>query len=134
MWQISAGLGIALVLASGAFKMYYDRAEAEKQALQTQLQVAVNNQQILENTIEGQNQQLLDAVAAQEKQAEQMRGLEQKNQQANEEVSSLRMKFAKHDLNHLSLRKPGLIENIINKATKEVGNDLAEITNPNRDP
>jgi len=132
MWQISAVLGVALLVTGGAFKLYYDKSQAEKQSLLTQLQVAVNNQQILENTIESQNQQLLDAVAAQEKQAEQMRGLEQKNQQANEEVSSLRMKFAKHDLNHLSLRKPGLIENIINKATKEVGNDLAEITNPDR--
>ena len=47
-------------------------------------------------------------------------------------MSSLRQKFARHDLNNLSLRKPGLIEKIVNKATKEVGNELAQITDPNR--
>ena len=134
VWQISAGLGLALILVTGAFKLYYDKAEAERQALQTQLQVAVNNQQILENTIDKQNQQMLDALEAQKKQTEQIRGLEQQNQEANQEANNLRMKFAKHDLNHLSLRKPGLIANIINKATVEVGNDLKEITNPDRSP
>ena len=134
MWQISAVFGVALIVVSGAFKLYYDKAEAEKQALQTQLQVAVNNQQILENTIDKQNQQMLDALEAQKKQTEQIRGLEQQNQLATQEVSDLRMKFARHDLNNLSLRKPGLIAKIINKATVEVGNDLKEITNPNRSP
>jgi len=134
VWQISAVFGVALIVVSGAFKLYYDKAEAEKQALQTQLQVAVNNQQILENTIDKQNQQMLDALEAQKKQTEQIRGLEQQNQLATQEVSDLRMKFARHDLNNLSLRKPGLIAKIINKATVEVGNDLKEITNPNRSP
>jgi hypothetical protein len=77
---------------------------------------------------------MLDALEAQKKQTEQIRGLEQQNQLATQEVSDLRMKFARHDLNNLSLRKPGLIAKIINKATVEVGNDLKEITNPNRSP
>lgn len=130
--KLSIVMGVALFIMAGAFKLYYDKAEAEKQAFLTQLQVAVDNQQMLENTIENQNKQLLDTLARQEAQQEKMRGLEQQNQEANEEVNNLRMKFAKHDLNHLSLRKPGLIENIINKATREVGNDLKKITSPDR--
>ena len=37
MWQISAGLGIALALSLGSFKLYYDKAEAEKDAMELSL-------------------------------------------------------------------------------------------------
>ena len=131
MWAVAV-LFVALSGVSGAFKLYYDKSEAEKVAFATQLQVAVNNQQVLENTIEDQNRKILASLERQKEQQEQMRGLEEQNREANEEVSILKLKFAKHDLIHLSLRKPGLIEAIINKATKRVGADFAEITNPDR--
>ena len=44
------------------------------------------------------------------------------------EVDAIRKKFAKHNLNVLSLRKPKLIEKIINRGTKEVLDDLENIT------
>ena len=131
MWAVAV-VFLALSGVAGAFKLYYDKSEAEKVAFATQLQVAVNNQQVLENTIEDQNRKILASLERQKEQQEQMRGLEEQNREANEEVSNLKMKFAKHDLNHLCLRKPGLIEAIINKATKRVGADFAEITNPDR--
>ena len=55
MWQVSAGLGIALALALGSFKLYYDKAEAEKKALQAEVQQALRNQALLETTIADQN-------------------------------------------------------------------------------
>ena len=115
-----------------SFKVYYDRTEAEKDALRAELQTSINNQQVLENTIRDQNNRIAQAIEAQKQQQEQIQGLQEKNREATEEVSSLRQKFARHDLNNLSLRKPGLIEKIVNKATKEVGDELAQITDPNR--
>mgnify|MGYP003120424914 CR=1 FL=1 len=56
--------------------------------------------------------------------------LQAENAAAQAEVESIRKKFAKHDMNVLSLRKPGLIENIINRGTKEVLSDLETLTNP----
>ena len=50
MWQISGGLVIALVIVSGAFKLYYDKAEAEKEAIATQLRQSADNQLLLENS------------------------------------------------------------------------------------
>ena len=132
MWQIAGVLGAALVMCGVSFKVYYDRTEAEKDALQAELQTSINNQQVLENTIRDQNNRIAQAIEAQKQQQEQIQGLQEKNREAAEEVSSLRQKFARHDLNNLSLRKPGLIEKIVNKATKEVGDDLAQITDPNR--
>ena len=132
MWQIAGVLGAALVMCGVSFKVYYDRTEAEKDALQAELQTSINNQQVLENTIRDQNNRIAQAIEAQKQQQEQIQGLQEKNRVAAEEVSSLRQKFARHDLNNLSLRKPGLIEKIVNKATKEVGDELAQITDPNR--
>ena len=132
MWQIAGVLGAALVMCGVSFKVYYDRTEAEKDALQAELQTSINNQQVLENTIRDQNNRIAHAIEAQKQQQEQIQGLQEKNREAPEEVSSLRQKFARHDLNNLSLRKPGLIEMIVNKATKEVGDELAQITDPNR--
>lgn len=132
MWQIAGVLGAALVMCVVSFKVYYDRAEAEKDALRIELQTAVNNQKVLESTIQDQNDRIIQAIQEQKQQQEQIQGLQEKNREAAKEVSSLRQKFARHDLNNLSLRKPGLIEKIVNKATKEVGDELAQITNPNR--
>tara|TARA_R100000995_G_scaffold55774_1_gene27461 strand:+ start:178 stop:576 length:399 start_codon:yes stop_codon:yes gene_type:complete len=132
MWQIAGVLGAALVMCGVSFKVYYDRTEAEKDALRAELQTSINNQQVLENTIRDQNNRIAQAIEAQKQQQEQIQGLQEKNREAAEEVSSLRQKFARHDLNNLSLRKPGLIEKIVNKATKEVGDELAQITDPNR--
>tara|TARA_R100001082_G_C4361434_1_gene159558 strand:+ start:112 stop:510 length:399 start_codon:yes stop_codon:yes gene_type:complete len=132
MWQISGVLGAALVMCVVSFKVYYDRTEAEKVALRVELQAAVDNQQVLEGTIKAQNDRIVRAIEAQKQQQEQIQGLEQKNREAATEVSTLRQKFARHDLNNLSIRKPGLIEKIVNKATKGVGDELAQITDPAR--
>ena len=132
MWQVAGVLGAALVMCGISFKIYHDRSEAEKAALRVELQAAIDNQQVLEGTIKAQNDRIVRAIEAQKQQQEQIQGLEQKNREAAAEVSSLRQKFARHDLNNLSLRKPGLIERIVNKATKEVGDELAQITDPNR--
>ena len=132
MWQVAGVLGAALVLCVVSFKVYYDRTEAEKVALRVELQAAVDNQQVLEGTIKAQNDRIVRAIEAQKQQQEQIQGLEQKNREAATEVSTLRQKFARHDLDNLSIRKPGLIEKIVNKATEGVGDELAQITDPAR--
>lgn len=132
MWQVAGVLGAALVLCVVSFKVYYDRTEAEKAALRVELQAAIDNQQVLEGTIKAQNDRIVRAIEAQKQQQEQIQGLEQKNREAATEVSTLRQKFARHDLDNLSIRKPGLIEKIVNKATKGVGDELAQITDPAR--
>ena len=38
-FKLSIALGIALVMLSGGFKFYYDKSEAEKMAMATQLQI-----------------------------------------------------------------------------------------------
>ena len=132
MWQISAALGIALVVAGGAFKMYYDKSEAEKEAMATQLQQAMDNQQRLENAIATQNEQIERALTEQKAAQERIQNLTLANNEANEKVEDLRNKFARHDLDMLSLRKPGLVEKLVNRGTAKVFADLEKLTDPNQ--
>ena len=112
--KISAVLGLLLILSLGAFKLYYDKSEAEKEAMATQLQQAMDNQQRLENAIATQNEQLEQALAEQQASQQRIQTLTTANNQATEQVEELRSKFARHDLNMLSLRKPGLVEKMVN--------------------
>ena len=132
MWQISAGLGLALALTLGGFKLYYDKKEAETKAFYLQLEQSIQNQKVLEGTIESQNEDLQRTLANHELVVGQIERLSKENMAAQNEVINIKKSFAKHDLNILSIRKPKLIEKIINRGTGDVLNDLKNITDPNQ--
>ena len=129
-FKLSIVLGIALVALGGAFKLYYDKSEAEKEAMAVALQTAINNQQVLEDTIAKQNADIENQLEKQKQQQEQISQLQSDNREANEGVSDLRAKFARHDLNMLSMAKPGLVEKMVNRGTARVGSALKEMTDP----
>ena len=131
-FKLSIGLGIALMLVSGAFKMYYDRSQAELDAFHIRLEQSIQNQKTLESTIDQQNNNLKETIKNQDLMIAQVERLQKQNMEAQNEVTDLRKKVSKHSLNVLSVRKPKLIEKIINTGTKEVLKDLEEITNPNQ--
>ena len=130
MWQLVIGSGILMLVLVGGFKSYYDKAEAQKRELQTKLELAIDNQELLEKNIAEKNQQLLDQKEKNKIVLERISALTVENQKALEEVEEIRKKFSKHNMDVLSLRKPKLIENIINRGTKQVLNELETITTP----
>jgi len=127
-FKLSIGLGLALIILSGAFKLYYDKSQAELESFHIQLERALQNEKILEGTIQQQNENLKQTVERHELMLARVDTLTEENQKAQEEVNSIREKFARHDLTVLSLKKPKLIEKIINKGTKDVLNELESIT------
>ena len=132
MWQLSAMMGVGLILLSGTFKLYYDKAEAEKKALQGELQQAISNQAILEGEIKAQNEELERQIAREKQNLKRINELADAARVAAREVTDMRQTFARHNLNMLSVRKPGLIEKIINRGTAKVNEELATITDPNQ--
>lgn len=132
MFKPSIILAATLFLTLGAFKLYYDKSEAEKEMLATQLQQSMNNQLLLEKSIEKQNQQIVNQLNKEKQTQEQITSLTEKNNEAQLEVNRLKNTFAKHDLNMLSMAKPKLIERIINKGTAKVGRELEALTEPNQ--
>ena len=132
MWQLSAALGVGLILLGGVFKLYYDKAEAEKGLLRSELQQAISNQAILEGEIKAQNEQLERQLAREKENLQKINDLADAARAAEKEVADMRQTFARHNLNMLSIRKPGLIEKIINRGTVKVNEELADITDPNQ--
>jgi len=127
-FKLSIGLGLALAVTAAAFKLYYDKSQAELESFHIQLERALQNEKILEGTIQQQNENLKQTVEKHTLMLAKVETLTEENQKAQEEVRNIREKFAKHDLTVLSLRKPKLIEKIINKGTKDVLNELESIT------
>ena len=128
MWQISAGLGLVLALTLGAFKLYYDKSQSELDAFQIRLEQSIQNQKTLESTIEEQNDNLKQTIKNHDLMLTQVERLQRENMEAQNEVTRIKKKFSKHDLNVLSMRKPLLVEKIVNKATRKVCEELEQIT------
>lgn len=82
------------------------------------LKVALNEQQASLQRIE---EQRLKEVRANNE-------LREKFKTAEGNVNKLKKILSKHDLNYLSLQKPGLIQNRINGGTQGVGERIEEIT------
>ena len=108
--------------------MYYDKSQAELDAFHIRLEQSIQNQKTLESTIQDQNEDLKQTIENQELMISQVERLQKENMMAQNEVTDIRKKFSKHSIDVLSIRKPQLIQNIINRGTKTVLNDLKQIT------
>ena len=108
--------------------MYYDKTQAEIESFHLQLEQSIQNQKTLESTIEEQNDNLKQTIKNHDLLLSQVERLQKENMMAQNEVTDIRKKFSRHSRDVLSIRKPKLIENIINRGTKSVLNDLKVIT------
>jgi len=118
-------LGGLLLSSIAGSAWYIDR-------LQDNISTLKANAQILQTQIAEQNAKIKQHLEKQQKTQEQINTLTAKNQEAQREVNKLKNTFAKHDLDNLALAKPKLIENIVNKGTKKVKDELIALTNPNQ--
>ena len=123
--KLSLILGGLLVvsLAGSVFYINY---------LNDQIATLKGNQIVLETEIQKQNDSIDQYLKQQETQQLQLNQLESEKKAAMEDVNKLRKTFARHDLDELTLAKPGLIQNKINKASARVMTNLEELTNPNQ--
>ena len=124
-FKLSLILGSLLIVSVSGSAWYIDR-------LQDNISTLKGNQIALESSIAQQNDSIKSYLANQAKAQKQIQSLEKDKQEAVREVSKLRTTFAKHDLDNLALKKPKLIENIVNKGTKKVKEELIALTDPNQ--
>ena len=121
-FKLSIILGVLLATSLAGSKYLFNQLSQSKA-----------NQVILESKITEQNDSIKQYLAKQEQISADMNKLEAEKQNALREVNKLRNTFAKHDLDNLALNKPGLIEKIVNKGTKQVMTDLVELTTVKED-
>ena len=128
--QTNIILGGLLIASLGASALYINLQKSKIEKLQVELNVAIQNQKVLENTVAEQNENMKQQLENQKQNQEKIRELTETSNKANEEVKKLRNTFARHDLNNLAIAKPGLMEGIVNRGTKKVNSELIELTNP----
>ena len=128
--NLSIILGFLLVSTVGGSYFYINMQKAQIGQLQVELQTSVNNQQVLESTIENQNVQLQEQLEAQRQNQARIAELSEANDEARQEVTEMRNTFARHDLNNLAIARPGLIEGVVNRGTAQVHQQFIDLTNP----
>ena len=123
-------LGCLLIATAGGSYFYIHMQKAQIGQLQVELQTAVNNQEVLENTIANQNTQLQEQLENQRLNQVRITELTEANDEARQEVSEMRNTFARHDLNNLAIARPGLIEGVVNRGTAKVHQQFIDLTDP----
>lgn len=131
LWSIFRNKYVAaavllLVIAGGAWAWYernentLERLEEEKVALEE-----VNKAYAEELTYK--EQRINSLTEDYEIQLDETKKLQSRYSEAREYSNQLIDKLQQHDLAYLALKKPGLIENRINKATVELFNEFEQI-------
>ena len=128
MGYLTGGLGLTLIIVLGAFKIYHDNTQETISYINAQLETSKANQEKLEDVIEEQNQSLETQAENHKAVVLALEKMSDDNRAAQKELKRLQDTFSRHSLSQLSEAKPGLIERIINKASKEVGENFTDLT------
>lgn len=121
IYLIMAGI-MGLMLLS--FYWYFNWSQEKMAILQA-------NNAKLELAVDEQKKTIEAMAAFQKKQAEDFRTLQEDLNKTTEYKSSLEEKLAKHDLEMLARKKPGLIEKRINDATDQIFKQIEAETGGN---
>ena len=116
-------MGAAMLIMAGSFAVYFKYSQGqiadlnqEKAVLTVQVATVKRQYEFLEEQIK--------------KQAQAQEELNRNLATIRKETGALAVLLSKHDLGNLAVRKPGLIENRVNKGTAEVMRKMEEISNP----
>lgn len=113
---------VALAIVGGGFKLYFDYSQKQIATLQT-------NNATLEAGLESQKKATKKLDSVMKKQNKLSIKLEKRIAEAQSESDRLSRILEKHDFELLSFRRPGLIENRVNKATRKI---LMEMENESK--
>ena len=119
-------LGLLGGVGYGAYYYYTDT--------QARIAILTENSAKLEQAANTQKQTIDTLVSDAKKYGELNRELNTKLEAANDYKNTLIDKLRKHDLAKLSLKKPGLVEKMINRGTKKLFESFEEISAIESDP
>ncbi len=126
--KLAIALGVAFFISASINAIMFAKLDKAKIELQT----AISNQAVLERTIQEQNEQIIKALESAKKTQARIQNLNTQYSQSQAQVTNLRNKFAKHNLEGMALAKPTLLQGKVNKASARVVENLTIITNPDQ--
>tara|TARA_Y100000361_G_scaffold141638_1_gene146897 strand:+ start:485 stop:832 length:348 start_codon:yes stop_codon:yes gene_type:complete len=101
---------------------------ARMETMQVELQTCISNQAILENTINKQNEDIKSAVETAKKTQAQISTLNNQYTQSQQQVASLRNKFARFNLEGMAMTEPLVLQGKVNRATARVIENFKKLT------
>lgn len=109
-------IGIILILGLGGWWLYNEN------------QTLTENNIKLEAAVQEQQETIAQIQEQYEKQGKSLMQMSRKNAEIEAEKAEYLAIFARHNLDNLALRKPGLMQNRFNKASEEVMEGLEDDT------
>ena len=109
-------IGIILILGLGGWWLYNEN------------QTLTENNIKLESAVQEQKETIAQIQEQYEKQGKSLMQMSRKNAEIEAEKAEYLAIFARHNLDNLALRKPGLMQNRFNKASEEVMEGLEDDT------
>ena len=109
-------IGIILILGLGGWWLYNEN------------QTLTENNIKLEAAVQEQQETIAQIQEQYEKQGKSLMQMSRKNAEIEAEKAEYLAIFARHNLDNLALRKPGLMENRFNRASEEVMEGLEDDT------
>ena len=126
--KLAIALGVAFFISASINAIMFAKLDKAKIELQT----AINNQAVLERTVQEQNEQIVKALESAKKTQAQIQNLNTQYSASQAQVTNLRNKFARHNLEGMALTEPTLLQGKVNKASARVVENLTVITNPDQ--
>ena len=126
--KLAIALGAALLISITINIVVFTKLDKAKIELQT----AISNQAILENSIQDQNEQIKQALEQAKKTAQQIQTLNNQYSASQAQVTKLRNKFANFNLEGMAMTEPAVLQGKVNRATARVIENLNTITNPDQ--
>ena len=119
--KLVIGLGVALVVVAGAFVWYHNSTSGR-------IELLVAQQQLLENAVDTQADTIATLQRNNRVYAEENNTLQAELDAAENRRDNLLTTLRDHNLAVLSQQRPGLIEGIINDATRNAFDELETVT------
>lgn len=128
---IIMGLAAVILIGGGLSWWYYKDSQNTIRILNENAATLEANNNTLKGAIQDQNNTILTMENQRKIDQVKLDRLSVEYKTSRSKVNNLRRTLSKHDIGYLAQEKPGLVEKIVNKGTREVGKRLESLSQPN---
>tara|TARA_R110000796_G_scaffold11079_1_gene37010 strand:+ start:157 stop:567 length:411 start_codon:yes stop_codon:yes gene_type:complete len=123
--KLALAIGVVLFISIMVNIVAFTKLDKAKVELQT----ALNNQAVLERTIQEQNDQIVKVLETAKKTQAQIQSLNTQYNDSQAQVTKLRSKFANFNLEGMAMTEPLVLQGKVNRATARVIANFTTLTN-----
>mgnify|MGYP001824388286 CR=1 FL=1 len=131
---LKMGMAAVILIGGGFGYWYYKDSQATIYTLNQNIATLEANAVALEGAIDTLNGTVLTLEKQRKIDQVKIDKLSNEYRDSRAKVNDLRRTLSKHDIGYLAQEKPGLVENIVNRGTKKVGEELERLSQPEVTP